>query len=905
MIASEGNESIANAADSLLLDVVRGVLNRGGGQRWTVRPTKPWCYVMPQVKVQRLHGWKLHVSATPLSAPLVLARAAEALVDLQCSFKFATDIRRVRELVGVWYDRGGAGKFITAYPRDDDQFRAVAERLDRVTRGLPGPRILSDKPLRQESLVHYRYGGFSPDRVFTDDGSFEARLTDPHGNEVKDERRAWYSPPAWVTSPFPEESEFYSAVPESVLLGGRFVVKTAIRHANKGGVFRAIDQRDGTSVIIKQARAHVGSLLDGTDARDRLRDEADMLDTLQPLNVVPGKRTLFHEQGDLFLVEDLVPGTTLATWANDRAKAGGPSTADAVAMAQRLIALVGRVHEAGFVIRDIKPANVMLLPTGELQLIDVEHVVVEGQPSRPIGTTGFMAPEVVVAARDRSRPAAQREWDYYSLGASLFFLATALAPIWGGGRESTRPDPGELRATLAQLSMTYPALAALTQVILGLTEERPENRWALDRAQEHLTGSSPSTGFAQVALRLGAAQQERLLTDGLRQLSDSMTPDADHLWKPERRAADNDVCCAQTGAAGPLSVLTQAARLCDAEGNFRDTVARAAAWVDRRLFTIPRLLPGLYFGRAGTAWALHDAAVLLDDEAMAARALDLARKLPERGPSPDITHGLAGAGLAHIQLWNASAEPDLLQRALRYGDSLLAMAHRSGDDWSWPTPDGIDSKLAGNHTHGFAHGTAGVGAFLLALGDVAAAEGDVTTRAHRYQDAALAAGHTLARAAHRTDEGTWWPIVVGVEQATPRRGLHWCNGAAGIGSFLLRLGAATQDQTFTDLAVEAATHSLKFLWREPAGACCGLAGIGHLLLDLSDHTKDEAHRHRAEEIANVIHAQRFIVDGRHLTHPATGPYDQGSGMAGVLGFLLRLHHGGPRPWMPSAPDGRK
>ncbi|MGW2221707.1 class III lanthionine synthetase LanKC N-terminal domain-containing protein [Nonomuraea sp. NPDC001684] len=43
---------------------------------------------------------------------------------------------------------------------DDEQFRRLAAELDRVTSGLPGPVILSDRPVRPGSLVHYRYGVF-------------------------------------------------------------------------------------------------------------------------------------------------------------------------------------------------------------------------------------------------------------------------------------------------------------------------------------------------------------------------------------------------------------------------------------------------------------------------------------------------------------------------------------------------------------------------------------------------------------------------------------------------------------------------------------------------------------------------------------------------------------------------
>ena len=82
-------------------------------------------------------GWKLHVSATQLAAPVVLARVADTVVRNGCAFKFARGLNQLWGLLSNQYDRGVGGKFITVYPEDDEQFRRLAAELDRVTDGLP------------------------------------------------------------------------------------------------------------------------------------------------------------------------------------------------------------------------------------------------------------------------------------------------------------------------------------------------------------------------------------------------------------------------------------------------------------------------------------------------------------------------------------------------------------------------------------------------------------------------------------------------------------------------------------------------------------------------------------------------------------------------------------------------
>ncbi|GGM55332.1 class IV lanthionine synthetase LanL [Dactylosporangium sucinum] len=868
----------ALTADAVLLtDVVRGVLDRNGGQRWTVQPTPAWCHLTAPTANARRHGWKLHVSATPLAAPVVLARAAEVLVRAECSFKFGTDLARVAQLVDAWYDRGGAGKFITAYPADDDEFRVLAQRLHDATRGLPGPRILSDRPFRPGSLVHYRYGEFHSERVFTDDGVMESRMAGPDGTVVKDVRAAWFSPPPWAAAPFPDRPAEPDTAPDEVLLGGRFRIREAIRHANKGGVYRAVDDRDGADVVIKQARAHAGALLDGTDARDRLRDEARLLDELAPLAVAPAKVALFAEQGDLFLAQEFLPGETLDAWA--RRGNGAEHVAE---LGLRLIDLVREVHDAGLVIRDLKPQNVLVSPFDEVHLIDVEFVTPAGRDGLPVGTAGFLAPEL---REPHGEALAGPISDCFSLGATLFCAVTGLGPSWVSATPGVPRPAAERAALLDRIARTFPGVTAFAPVLLGLTDPDPQARWTLKRAEEHLMSMDLSAVPAEPAPPPEPDGVDRLIADGLTHLRRGMTPSAPALWPQRADSRDHDAANLWTGAAGSLAVLTRAARH-TADPQLGDAVAKAAAWLDERLFAAPRLLPGLCYGRAGTAWALHDAGRYLGDDRLTARAADLAGRLPLAWHSADVTHGLSGAGLAHLRMWRDGGDPALGERAAAYADAVIAAAERDGDDWHWPTAAAADSKLAGHASHGFAHGVAGAGTFLLLAGKHLPGGG-------RYLDAAVAAGETLARAAQDDRGRVAWPLRLGGDLGAAG---HWCSGPAGIGTFLIRLWDATGAEHLRDLALRCADACLRELWSSTAGACCGLAGVGQFLLDLADHTGDAGHRDRAGEVAAVLHARRQVRDGLVLTCEPELGFDYGYGPAGVLDFLLRLRHGGANPW---------
>jgi hypothetical protein len=476
-------------------------------------------------------------------------------------------------------------------------------------------------------------------------------------------------------------------------------------------------------------------------------------------------------------------------------------------------------------------------------------------------------------------------------------MLTSLPPQWVSGRHHTRRRNPELRGTLAQMSRSHPALTGFVDAIVGLTATDPIERWSLADCERFLRGMTVTGTPAPVSAlsQLGPEDLDELLAVSVASLQRGMTPHESALW-PRFTLVDHeeDPCTAWWGAAGPLAALTRVGQFVD-DTSLRSTVAQAAAWIDERLYSVPRLLPGLCLGRSGTAWALHDAGRLLGEERLIARAVELAKQLPIRWHLPDVTHGLSGTGLAHLHLWQATADAELLDRALSCAEAVLAATRRDGDAWTWPISQDTNSQLAGANRYGFAHGVAGVGTFLLAAA-AAAAKRDQAEAADRFMDAALGAGRTLADAAQVCGDATVrWPLEVHGEPVTQG---SWCNGAVGIGTFLIRLWAASGEQRFRSLAEGAAATAFSRRWQASVGACCGVSGQGHFLLDLAEFTGDESFRTQARHLAAVLHAQRGEHDGVELPWPSPMGAGYAQGAAGVLDFLTRLRHGGRRPWLP-------
>jgi hypothetical protein len=742
--------------------------------------------------------------------------------------------------------------------------------------------------VRPGGIVHYRYGAFGGSSVLSNDGSFQPVITGPDGRTVPDERRAWFSAPPWAVSPLPDPAPAKPSA-KAVLIGGRFVVSQAIRHSYKGGVYRGTDQISRADVVLKQARPHTMSGLTGTDARDLLRHEADILDALAPLGLAPSKVALVTHQEHLFLAEEWIDGTTLRKWVSERIlrdwDGRGAPFAEAVEFAGRLVDLVAAVHAQDIVLRDLTPNNIMVTPDRRLRLVDLEHATRTGARGSRIFTLGYAGPEQVAAHRFGVAPGPQS--DLFSLGATLFWLASGVHPLLMPDEPAERSYHERLGELIGGIGAHMPTVRRLSPLLLGLTADDPAQRWSLDDARAFLRTAGENDDDP---VRAPKADIDRLITDGLTHVLGTTTPQAPRLWRSGHPESTSDPLAVQHGAGGVLAVLTRAARTLDDKSLWRG-LESVSEWIGQRLFTIDRVLPGLYFGRSGTAWALYDAARLLQDEELAARAVRLAKQIPLSWPNVDICHGVAGAGMAQLHLWQATGDAEFLHRATLAADNVLHAARERDGHLLWPIPDDFDSKLAGTTHYGFAHGAAGNGAFLLYAG--------LATGRAEYLGIARRAGDTLEAAAIRDGDGAWWPY--GDEVSLTAGVQHWCSGSSGVGTFLVRLWAATRERRFRDLAEAAAAAIRRDSWYSSLATCHGLPGDGEYLLDLADFTGRQRFRDWAGDLATMMAVRNTLQDGLMLLPDETGTdvtAGYATGLAGALAFLLRQRHGGTRWGMP-------
>lgn len=235
-----------------------------------------------------------------------------------------------------------------------------------------------------------------------------------------------------------------------------------------GCVYRAIHTELETEVALKVLLGELGA-----DDRfvARFRREAQILHQTSHPNVVRVLDYGRSKEGLAYMVMELLPGRTLEVVLETEA----PLPPDrVVVLARGLAAALGAIHARGFVHRDVKPANVMIGPSGDAELrlldfgiagkVDATKGTKLTATGKILGTPTYMAPEQAEDAL--VTPAA----DLYSLGAILY-EALSGAPPFTGNRL------GEVlvkHATLAPPPL--PFCDGLEVIVLGLLAKAPAAR---------------------------------------------------------------------------------------------------------------------------------------------------------------------------------------------------------------------------------------------------------------------------------------------------------------------------------------------------------------------------------------------------------------------------------------------
>jgi serine/threonine protein kinase len=255
-----------------------------------------------------------------------------------------------------------------------------------------------------------------------------------------------------------------------VLLNYQF--KRIIGKGGMGTVYLAMHTKINRLVAIKELYPQFSR---DVGIRERFRNEAALLASLKHPYIVALHDYIETPEG-LYLIMEYVEGVTLDNYLQN---ISGPIPEEkAKDIFLKLLDAFAYAHAQGIVHRDIKPSNIMLLPDGEIKILDfgiAKNLQAEAnnltRTGMRIGTIFYMSPEQIKGQEVDART------DIYSLGITFFEMLT--------GRNPFPTDLSEfdlsnkiVNENLPRLKIFYPNISEGMQMIIDkATAKKPQDRF--------------------------------------------------------------------------------------------------------------------------------------------------------------------------------------------------------------------------------------------------------------------------------------------------------------------------------------------------------------------------------------------------------------------------------------------
>lgn len=863
-----------------------------------------------------LQGWKIHVSSSIAQGKDVLKAVVPILTRHNTDFKFALDQTVLSLMNSKRWVRQGAGKFITIYPLDDNQFKYLIEELHQATRQFEGPYILSDKRYKDSKVVFYRYGGISSYTVLNVRGEKVSMLLSPSGENVPDRRRPYFYVPEWAKDPFevtsetgsqdaeepaagtdspeqapqpgaqeqssttasqsteqadpqdkeagsravvePTASQKQAAASGIVLKDGRYAVKSALNFSNSGGVYVADDLETKQEVVIKEARPFVDTT---EDTISLLKKEYRILSKIAHLKIAPQPIDFFQDWEHFFLVQEFIKGSSISTYsARNNVTLLNHATLDDAqqfygnfkTIMLQLAEIIRVLHECGIVFSDLSPGNLILVP----DTLELKIIDFEGAYEIGVDNPGQLFTPGFAADQMFGRNSTF-ESDYFSIGAIMHFFLTPVNQIF-------MINPRARYTFIENVTRDIGFPKSICEVATALVDKAPEKR------------PRPSQ-VIEVLMRDEEVVAPNFAADG---------PEADPIYRGYVEGIVDYILSVATydrkdrlfpadGAifrTNPLSIAHGACGVAYALKKIKgDVPAEMLDWLVARNKHVTLVPPGLYVGLAGIAWAMLDLG--LNEESR--KVLETTYDHPLLYDTFDLYYGIAGWGLANLRFFMEFQDDMYLQKAEEAGDHLLETVTEESRGCHWGPDDYISL--------GYAFGGSGVSLFLLYL--------YLASGKERFLDLGVKALDFEFNSAttYQNGEGVSWKRFADQGNIVYP---YVVFGSAGVGITTLRYYRLLGEEKYLDMLERIYLETNKKYTVFP-GYFKGLAGLGEFLLDLYQLTNESRHLEAARRVATglsffkIERSQGLAFPGETLRRISC---DFGTGSAGIGLFYHRLTH---------------
>lgn len=245
------------------------------------------------------------------------------------------------------------------------------------------------------------------------------------------------------------------------VLDGKYKILSEIGRGGMSVVYMALNEKANKTWAVKEIRKD--GKMDFNTVRQGLVAEIETLKKLKHPNL-PSVIDVIEDEDTFIIVMDYIEGNSL-----DKAlkEYGAQPQENVIEWAKQLCDVLGYLHSCNppIIYRDMKPANIMLKPDGNIALIDfgtAKTYEIDLGETTGIGTIGYAAPEQY---RGSGWGRTDARTDIYCLGITLFHLLTGVDPC------ENVLDDYSIRAINPTLS------PGLDEIILKCTRQQPNDRY--------------------------------------------------------------------------------------------------------------------------------------------------------------------------------------------------------------------------------------------------------------------------------------------------------------------------------------------------------------------------------------------------------------------------------------------
>lgn len=208
------------------------------------------------------------------------------------------------------------------------------------------------------------------------------------------------------------------------LVDGKYKILSEIGHGGMSVVYMAINEKANKTWAVKEVRKD--GKMDFNTVRQGLMAEIDTLKRLKHPNL-PSIIDVIEDNESFIIVMDYIEGRSLDKIIEEN---GAQPEAYVVEWAKQLCDVLGYLHSRTppIIYRDMKPANVMLKPDGNVMMIDfgtAKNYEIDLGQTTGIGTIGYAAPEQYIGSGFGRTDA---RTDIYCLGITMYHLLTDIDP---------------------------------------------------------------------------------------------------------------------------------------------------------------------------------------------------------------------------------------------------------------------------------------------------------------------------------------------------------------------------------------------------------------------------------------------------------------------------------------------